>query len=366
MENKTIAVQTFWKSQFNYGQLLRGYALQKFLINNGYDSYIIRFDSILSRLKELIILVLKGKIVSDFKQKRLRRFDVFRKSNIKYSKRNYGTYKSLKNHPPKADVYIVGSDQVWAYMRNPERRKAYLLRFGKKNIKKIAYAASFGRDALTDDSDDYLNALKDFAFLGIREESGKDICMKLGFDSSWVTDPVTLLSSDDWRKLKVAIDLDKNNENVFFYTLTNVQQNSSYKDVLNVLQQQKSVYYTNSSEILDGNCKHFPSPNEWLSYIDECDYVITDSFHCTMFCILFNKPFVTLVRGDGTSMSNRLTSMLRRLGLIDRYISCSPQLVDMVLKQRIDWKSVNSKLEEWVVYSKKELLNALLQSDFVS
>ena len=61
MENKTIAVQTFWKSQFNYGQLLQGYALQQFLINNGYDSYIIRFDSILSRLKELIILVLKGK-----------------------------------------------------------------------------------------------------------------------------------------------------------------------------------------------------------------------------------------------------------------------------------------------------------------
>ena len=49
MKNKTIAVQTFWRSQINYGQLLQGYALQKFLMQQGYNSYIIRFDSVLSR-----------------------------------------------------------------------------------------------------------------------------------------------------------------------------------------------------------------------------------------------------------------------------------------------------------------------------
>lgn len=359
MANKIIAVQTFWRSQFNYGQLLQGYALQKFLIDNGHDSYIIRFDSVLSRMKELIILLLRRKLFSDFKQKRLRGFGVFRDKNMRFSKRHYGTYRSLKNHPPKADVYIVGSDQVWAYMRNPERRNAYLLQFGGKSVKKIAYAASFGRDALADDSNDYLNALKDFAYLGVREESGKDICMSLGLDSSWVTDPVTLLSSLDWRKLKVSIELDRNHKNVFFYTLTNVQQNRSYSEVLTSLQKQYTVYYTNSSELLDENCKFFPSPNEWLAYIDECDCVITDSFHCTMFCIIFNKPFVTLVRGDGSSMSNRLTSMLERVGLIDRYIGCAPKNVNSVLLQSIDWKSVNFKLEEWVNYSKQQLLNAL-------
>ena len=47
MANKIIAVQTFWRSQFNYGQLLQGYALQKFLIDNGHDSYIIRYDSVM-------------------------------------------------------------------------------------------------------------------------------------------------------------------------------------------------------------------------------------------------------------------------------------------------------------------------------
>ena len=87
MENKTIGVQTFWRSQFNYGQLLQGYALQKFLVNNGYCSYIIRFDSILSRMKELLILMLKGKILSDFKQKKLRKFDEFRNKYIKYSEK---------------------------------------------------------------------------------------------------------------------------------------------------------------------------------------------------------------------------------------------------------------------------------------
>lgn len=66
-----------------------------------------------------------------------------------------------------------------------------------------------------------------------------------------------------------------------------------------------------------------------------------------------------MVRGDGASMSNRLTSMLERVGLIDRYIGCAPKNVNSVLLQSIDWKSVNSKLEEWVNYSKLQLLNAL-------
>lgn len=359
MANKIIAVQTFWKSQFNYGQLLQGYALQKFLTDNGYESYIIRFDSILSRLKELFILLLKGKLISDFKQKRLRCFDVFRNENIRYSKRTYGTYQSLKNHPPKADIYVVGSDQVWAYMRNPERRKAYLLQFGEKSVKKMAYAASFGRDALTDDAEDYREALSHFSFLGVREESGKNICLNLGWEASWVTDPVTLLHSDDWRKLKSQIDINKSNKNVFFYTLTNVQHNNSYKEVLCNLQKQYNIYYTNSSELPDDSCKCFPSPNEWLAYIDECDAIVTDSFHCTMFCILFNKPFVTIVRGDGSSMSNRLTSMLARLGLLDRYVQCETKQVETMLNQHIAWKSVNLKLEDWVNYSKKNILKAL-------
>ena len=93
MANKIIAVQTFWRSQFNYGQLLQGYALQKFLIDNGHDSYIIRFDSVLSRLKELVILFLRRKLISDFRQKKLRGFDVFREENMKFSKRHHGTYR---------------------------------------------------------------------------------------------------------------------------------------------------------------------------------------------------------------------------------------------------------------------------------
>ena len=264
-----------------------------------------------------------------------------------------------KRNPPKADIYIVGSDQVWAYMRNRERRKAYLLSFGETSVKKIAYAASFGRDNLKDDIDDYRNALKHFSYLGIREKSGQSICTNLGFDASWVTDPVTLLSPDDWRGLKTSINLNSKNKNVFFYTLTNVQQNICYKELKDFLQETYSVYYTNSSELLDENCKLFPSPKEWLTYIDECDAIVTDSFHCTMFCIMFNKPFVTIVRGDGNGMSNRLTSMLENLGLSERYIQCDSKKVEILLNQDIDWDMVNCKLSDWVNYSKQQLLEAL-------
>ncbi len=359
MKNKTVGVQTFWRSQFNYGQLLQGYALQKFLVSNGYYSYIIRFDSFLSRMKELMILMFKGKIFTDFKQKKLRKFDEFRNKYIKYSEKKYKSFRALKKYPPKADIYIVGSDQVWAYMRNKERRDAYLLSFGETTVKKIAYAASFGRDNLKDDVEDFRYALKHFSYLGIREKSGQSICQNLGYDASWVTDPVTLLSPDYWRSLKTSININNEKQNIFFYTLTNVQQNRKYKELKYFLQKKYSVYYTNSSELLDESCKLFLSPKEWLTYIDECNAIVTDSFHCTMFCIMFNKTFVTIVRGDGKGMSNRLTSMLERLGLSERYVQCDNQKVEMLLEQNIDWSTVNYKLSDWVSYSKQQLLEAL-------
>lgn len=359
MKNKTIAVQTFWRSQINYGQLLQGYALQKFLMQQGYNSYIIRFDSVLSRLKELVILILKRKIISDLKQKKLRKFDIFRKQNIQYSTSKYRSYHSLITNPPKADYYIVGSDQVWAYMRNIERRKGYLLLFGDKNVKKIAYAASFGRDHLQDDSEDFKMALQQFSFLGVREKSGKNICDKLGLESSWVTDPVTLLSVSDWKKLKSSIKLNDKKQNLFFYTLTSPKYNKSYKNLITALQSLYNIHYTNSSELIDENCDLFPSPTEWLAYIDECNFVITDSFHCTMFCIIFNKPFITLIREDGTNMNNRLISMLERLELSNRYVSCEFEKVQSIIAEKINWDRVNNLLNTWVKYSKEQLLTAI-------
>ena len=286
-----IGVQTFWTSNSNYGQLFQGYALQNFLIRSGCDAKIIRFDSVLSKIKEIIILLVHGKYAQNVRHGSLRGFAEFRKKYIRYSEKKYRTYKSLTLSPPPYDCYVVGSDQVWAYMRNKERRNAYLLNFGGSNIKKIAYAASFGRDGLHDDEiEEFKNSLINFSFLGVREKTGKDICESLGLTASWVTDPVTLLSAEEWRSLEANIPaLSSEYKKVFLYTLANEKENANLRSIKEELKRNYKVYYTNSSEKSDESCQLYPTPQEWLAYIDGCDLVITDSFHCTMFCIIFKQ-----------------------------------------------------------------------------
>lgn len=357
---KKIAVQTFWTSQFNYGQVLQGYALQRFLRNNGFDAYIIRFDSILSRLKERLIIILKGKLLADYKQRKLRHFDDFKKRNILYSKKFYGTFRSLQNTPPPANYYIVGSDQVWAYMRNAERRNGYLLRFGK-DVKKLAYAASFGRNELeANEINDYADALKEFAFVGVREQSGLSICNKLNIESSWVIDPVALLTADEWKRVASPISIeDTNQKKMFLYTLTSSQQNSSICKILEGFSERYSIYYANSSELFDERMNTSPTIEEWIAYIDKCDCVVTDSFHCTLFCIILQKNFVTIKRHGGERMNNRLISLLDRLNLLSRYVDTSVDNIKDTLDTAIDWKLVNAELSSWRRESSQLLLNEL-------
>ena len=357
---KKVAVQTFWTSRYNYGQILQGYALQRFLLQKGYDAYIIRFDSLLSKLKELLLTGIKGKLLTYYRQGELRHFEEFKKNKIQYSSIRYNTFSKLQNCPPQADFYIVGSDQVWTYMKNIERRKGYLLCFGNRETKKLAYAASFGRNSLEENEIEFYKlALKSFNFIGVREKTGIDICKNLGVQAYWVVDPVVLLLASDWRNLKVSIVNRTTKPNVFLYFLANGVQNPAIYKILDSLSSIYTLYYTNSSDSFDKRMNITPTIVEWISYVDNCDYVVTDSFHCTLFCIIFNKRFVTIQRYDGDKMNNRLISLLGRLGLMDRYVEAVPEKIKQLFDVEIKWECINKELEMWRAESVSYLLSAL-------
>ena len=156
-----IGIMTFWWSDDNYGQLLQCYALQKFLKDLGHEVFVIKYREKHKPLYTKILKALNPKKVFKFftntiKQRKViaeqkqfnREFDKFRNRYITWTDRIYNSYDELKRNPPKADVYIVGSDQVW----NPtiastagDALKAYFLDFGNENIKRWSYAASFGQ-----------------------------------------------------------------------------------------------------------------------------------------------------------------------------------------------------------------------------
>lgn len=108
--------------------------------------------------------------------------------------KRYWTVDDLRNDPPKADCYIVGSDQVWNPAISKELMLAYFLDFGNDKVKRVSYASSFGvSEWPIKDSDvtkKVQSLLTRFDSLAVRENQGKLICKNtFGLDAKVVLDP---------------------------------------------------------------------------------------------------------------------------------------------------------------------------------
>ena len=243
-----IGILTFWWSQDNYGQLLQCYALQKYLRDAGHDAFLIRYDSrndffrtpfILRFFKALNPVLLCKFLQHKINSKKLleesklndRHFDDFRENYIVQSENVYTLYNQLKENPPEADVYIVGSDQVWNFslFKTVNNCKnlihAYFLDFGSTQTKRISYAASWSCSDLRSDIIEKISPLlKNFDYVSVREKSGINLCRKCGYDTAeFRCDPTLLLTAENYRSLyKENCDTSKRkNPYLFLYMLNN-------------------------------------------------------------------------------------------------------------------------------------------------
>lgn len=350
---KKIAVLTFYTSKDNYGQILQGYALQTYLKQMGFHAYIVRFNSLKSLLKEWGTKLFSLKFIH-CKVDNLRKFKEF-KHNISYSSKTYYSFSSLNRHFPQADIIITGSDQVWAHMRNIERRKAYLLNFDNK-IPKMSYAASFGRNHLQNEEKKmYRTALEQYTTILVREISGVKICKELGIDKvSVVCDPVALLNCNQWRKLETSVPLLQNGKkNIFVYSLAE----GNYNTLSALIERMDGNFNFVTTYVGQKGKKSsvFPTVSEWLGYIDQCDFVITDSFHGTLFSILLGTPFITIKSKERATMSDRLLTLFHYTGLSERYIDITDvQKVDYFLIDNMPL-TIDSKFEQLINVSKEKL-----------
>lgn len=339
-----IAILTYWWSQDNYGQLLQCYALQQYLKNLGHDAYVIRYcynKDMTYPLSKKIFLVFNIRFMMNYikrkksnkKNKHInddRSFDEFRKKNISFSDKYYSTYEELKKSPPSADLYIVGSDQVWHFNSELRRIKkilhAYLLDFGNSNTLRISYAASWGVDCISKEIRDEISPLlSKFHFISVREKKGIELCEQCGVENSkWVVDPTLLLSTDDYRKLYLS-EIKKErlpeNEYIFVYILNN-SINFDIKKIYEFAnQKQLEVVFVEGNGGNEERSHFQASIYEWLYLIDNAKYVITNSFHCALFSSLFEKNYGVIKLANGfEGMNNRMDSLFEVFKIEPRYI----------------------------------------------
>lgn len=344
-----IGILTFWWSEDNYGQILQAYALQRYLRDAGHDAYLIRYDGrddvrrtpLALRLLKAASPVLLVRYLRRRRRRRLaaleqsqnpRDFGGFRREHISFGGAEYTSYARLAADPPEADCYIVGSDQVWNFgalltWRARNLIHAYFLDFGKGGTMRVAYAASWGRTALPDDQrDEIAPLLRKFDAVAVRERSGVDLCRSCGYaGAEWVCDPTMLLDAEIYRSLYRADPSAARTGGgpyVLFYYLDNGGRFDRESVWRLASSRGLSVRYVTANQCLDGFRKDFATVTEWLALVDGAEMVVTNSFHCCVFSILFGKRFGAVrLDGENEGMNGRLESLFEMTGCGRRYVT---------------------------------------------
>lgn len=265
-------------------------------------------------------------------------------------------YRSRRKIDPMVatsyDMFVVGSDQVWRteYMDV----ESYLLDFLPPSYRgvRLAYAASFGTDT-AEGFDEVRKArtaalAKRFNRISVREESGVAIAKDMwGVDAVRLPDPTLLLSPDRYRTLVGASA--GQTEGIVSYVLDPdpslpalaAEAAAALSDPVVDLQFRSPASIADYRANRDVYVK--PSVERWLRAISEARLVVTDSFHGTVFAILFNRPF--LVQPNRRRGSARFETLLSTFGLEDRIVRNDGKDLDRWLSP-IDWGQVNSRIDD--------------------
>jgi hypothetical protein len=361
-----IGIMTFWWSDDNYGQILQCYSLQKYLRNAGHDAYLIRYDprddfektpmwkkaiKAFNPVKLFYYLVKKCIIDREIKNgNNLRKFNDFRKRHINQSEKIYYSYKELIEDPPEADVYISGSDQVWnpdwlLFNNTTNQVNSYFINFVDGEKKRMAYAASFGKEKVSDDFiREIVPSLKKFNYISVREKSGIDICRQCGVESEWVPDPTMLLPASDYRDLYAQESIRTINKPYCLLYMLDMHCNFSMRLIRSWAKRKKlSIVYITANGRHDKYKKLYVTIPDWLYLIDNAEYVITNSFHGSVFSLLFQKKFgIFPLTGKHSELNTRFYALFELLAIEERFINL-PVNMD-ILDESIDWKKTSDTL----------------------
>lgn len=358
-----IGIIAFHKAM-NYGAVLQMYALYTYLKQQGHDPFVIDFkqtypDGYLKwRIGYLfkhpfdIFTAVKNRLFSKRDELCLKQgFHAFLNRFITFTE-TAQTLDELQQYPPAADLYICGSDQIW----NPNEigfYAAYFLDFGPTDVKRISYGASFGRKEIPPEYVDVLIMhLKRFEAISVREASGVEIVEQLtGRDATQVLDPTLLL--DDYFEV-IDDSLTPSGKYILVYRLHQERRLTKWmSDLINNISRETGLpVYTispnNKYRGLEVGKQLHPSPSEFLGLIKDANLVITNSFHGTVFAILFNRNFITCARDcHGDRQNLRMTELLDGLGLLQHFIAFGSESNSLsVARTSVDYESVYRKLTD--------------------
>lgn len=350
----------------NYGGILQAYALQTVLKRMGHE--VVVFDKpytyslplwkkCLAYPKRAICkYVLKKNAIVRWEKVASYNNITVRQNTQKFISK-YIDRKEIKAYSELSgkdyDAIVVGSDQVWRPKYFGIIENAFLAFAKEWNIKRIAYAPSFGVDTWEYSEEQTKNCkalVKKFDSVSVREQSGVELCEKnFDIDAEWVLDPTMLLNAEDYIELFKASDTPQSEGNLLDYILD--REDDKETMILEVASKANLKPFRLNSRVEDPTApleeRVQPPVEKWLRGFYDAKLVVTDSFHACVFSILFKKPFVVVAnRERGLS---RIESLLGYFGLTDRIVCTASDAMNF---SDIDYGAVDEKLEMMRVKSK--------------
>ncbi|PYG87800.1 polysaccharide pyruvyl transferase [Ruminiclostridium sufflavum DSM 19573] len=348
----------------NYGAVLQAFALQRYLSQSGIDAKILDYRPGLYGFGDYTFLLKDARLPAKFKKfiygnikallsiKRKKNFRLFSEKYLNRTEKKYRDVNSLEKSAPYADIYITGSDQVW----NDDILglcEGYFLTFVKNESLKASYAASIGKDTISPAYAERLKKYLDsFDFISVREEAAKAALENAGLKAVLtVLDPVFLLGPEAYEDLmtKPAID-----DYVFIYCFDSNEQCYSLAKILAERNHLKTISFSGwFNKFHTDYFVNTASPAEFLSYLRNAEYVVTNSFHGTAFSILFEKEFYSV---PPVSRVSRIESLLYAVNLQDRMLHNNEKLEAI---EAIDYQAVKGYLSQGIEKSKAYLKSVI-------
>ena len=308
MNNKKIGILTFHDAD-NLGAVLQAYALKSVIENEfGVSAQIINYKC--KKISEVNLFkkgmgikgLLKSVPMSVYYKIKHNGFEKFRKERLDCSGKAFHRH-NIKEIQDLYDAFITGSDQVW----NPECSDAdstYVLDFVSDKFKKYSYAASIGNYNITKSDSEWINSIAECNGISVREQSAEKMLKNVGIDNALVhCDPVMLLSNEQWKEI-MEKPIIKQKYILVYLVLPDVnvmKQANEYAEKHNC----KIINNKRSIEFILHN-----SPDEFLSWIYNADYIFTNSFHGTAFSLIFNKPVFADIEMQDGSVNHRVADLL--------------------------------------------------------
>lgn len=390
-DNKIALVTCYF--QLNYGSQLQAYATQLYFDKLGIKNETICIDGLkaeinhakykyfLSRIfdahtiadkmatvRKLIAKKVKGEEFNANLRTRELMFQDFATNRFHVSQR-YNSKSELTANASRYTAFVVGSDQLWL----PSNIEAdyYTLNFVPENICKIAFATSFGVPTLPKkQAQKAVHFLKRLDYISIREKTGQKLVKELtGLNVPVVCDPTIMFTAEEWSHL-LSPSRFYEDKYVFCYFLGNnpeqrefvrkVKELTGYK----IVQLQFCDEYIASDESFPDYAPYNVGPAEFVQLIRDAEYVFTDSFHASVFSLLFAKKFFTFRRyhsDSPVSTNNRLYDLLSLVHQEQRLLT-SREDVQRCLDMTVDYAEVHCLLDEKRQFTDNWLKDCLYKS----